>query len=154
MPGLPPRLGHADRVTLVDHGRERRDGLALVVDVDRPGDLADRPRPQPGDLLDRGGYVDVGNDPVVDPRLRVTRPAQHQRHRARDQRPARRDRATHCAMVASNDGFELANEDLRIRGEGTVFDARQSGLSDLKLARLIDDFDWVQRARKVNPAQQ
>jgi RecG-like helicase len=28
-----------------------------------------------------------------------------------------------------------------------VFDARQSGLSDLKLARLIDDFDWVRRAR-------
>src|SRR6266545_1534746 len=45
------------------------------------------------------------------------------------------------------DGFELANEDLRIRGEGTVFDARQSGLSDLKLARLIDDFEWVAKAR-------
>ena len=29
-----------------------------------------------------------------------------------------------------------------------VFDARQSGLSDLKLARLIEDFDWVQRARR------
>jgi ATP-dependent DNA helicase RecG len=52
------------------------------------------------------------------------------------------------AIARTNDGFELANEDLRIRGEGTVFDARQSGLSDLKLARLIDDFDWVQRARK------
>jgi ATP-dependent DNA helicase RecG len=56
-----------------------------------------------------------------------------------------------CILFAdpmTNDGFELANEDLRIRGEGTVFDARQSGLSDLKLARLIDDFDWVRRARK------
>jgi ATP-dependent DNA helicase RecG len=51
------------------------------------------------------------------------------------------------AIARTNDGFELANEDLRIRGEGTVFDARQSGLSDLKLARLIDDFDWVRRAR-------
>jgi ATP-dependent DNA helicase RecG len=51
------------------------------------------------------------------------------------------------AIAATTDGFELANEDLRIRGEGTVFDARQSGLSDLKLARLIDDFDWVRRAR-------
>jgi ATP-dependent DNA helicase RecG len=28
-----------------------------------------------------------------------------------------------------------------------VFDARQSGLSDLKLARLIDDFEWVTKAR-------
>ena len=57
-------------------------------------------------------------------------------------------RARMEAIARTNDGFELANEDLRIRGEGTVFDARQSGLSDLKLARLIDDFDWVQRARK------
>jgi ATP-dependent DNA helicase RecG len=57
-------------------------------------------------------------------------------------------RARMDAIARTNDGFELANEDLRIRGEGTVFDARQSGLSDLKLARLIEDFDWVQRARK------
>jgi ATP-dependent DNA helicase RecG len=56
-------------------------------------------------------------------------------------------RARMEAISRTNDGFELANEDLRIRGEGTVFDARQSGLSDLKLARLIDDFDWVRRAR-------
>ena len=51
------------------------------------------------------------------------------------------------AIATTTDGFELANLDLRIRGEGTLFDARQSGLSDLKLARLIDDFDWVRRAR-------
>ena len=56
-------------------------------------------------------------------------------------------RARMEAIIRSGDGFELANEDLRIRGEGTVFDARQSGLSDLKLARLIEDFDWVRRAR-------
>src|SRR5919198_313102 len=41
----------------------------------------------------------------------------------------------------------LVYGDMRIRGEGTVFDARQSGLSDLKLARLIDDFEWVAKAR-------
>jgi ATP-dependent DNA helicase RecG len=56
-------------------------------------------------------------------------------------------RARMEAITRTNDGFELANEDLRIRGEGTVFDARQSGLSDLKLARLIEDFDWVRKAR-------
>ena len=57
-------------------------------------------------------------------------------------------RARMDVIARTNDGFELANEDLRLRGEGTVFDARQSGLSDLKLARLIEDFDWVQRARR------
>src|SRR6266540_1876818 len=56
-------------------------------------------------------------------------------------------RARMAAIASTTDGFELANEDLRIRGEGTVFDARQSGLSDLKLARLVEDFEWVRKAR-------
>src|SRR6266542_3812980 len=56
-------------------------------------------------------------------------------------------RARMAAIASTTDGFVLANEDLRIRGEGTVFDARQSGLSDLKLARLVEDFEWVRKAR-------
>ncbi|HEX2088499.1 MAG TPA: ATP-dependent DNA helicase RecG [Actinomycetota bacterium] len=51
------------------------------------------------------------------------------------------------AMVRTTDGFELADEDLRLRGEGTLFDIRQSGLPDLKLARLAEDFELVRRAR-------
>ncbi len=51
------------------------------------------------------------------------------------------------AMVRTTDGFELADEDLRLRGEGTLFDARQAGMPDLKLARLADDMDLVRRAR-------
>jgi ATP-dependent DNA helicase RecG len=51
------------------------------------------------------------------------------------------------AMVRTTDGFVLADEDLRQRGEGTLFDIRQSGMPDLKLARLIDDVDLVRRAR-------
>jgi len=50
-------------------------------------------------------------------------------------------------MVRTTDGFELADEDLRLRGEGTLFDVRQSGLPDLKLARLADDLELVKRAR-------
>jgi ATP-dependent DNA helicase RecG len=52
-----------------------------------------------------------------------------------------------AAMVRTTDGFELADEDLRLRGEGTLFDIRQSGLPDLKLARLAEDLDLVRRAR-------
>jgi ATP-dependent DNA helicase RecG len=52
------------------------------------------------------------------------------------------------AMVRTTDGFELADEDLRLRGEGTLFDVKQSGLPDLKLARLADDLDLVKRARR------
>jgi ATP-dependent DNA helicase RecG len=56
-------------------------------------------------------------------------------------------RARLDAMVRTTDGFELADEDLRLRGEGTLFDIRQSGLPDLKLARLAEDADLVARAR-------
>ena len=56
-------------------------------------------------------------------------------------------RARIDAMVATTDGFALADEDLRLRGEGTLFDARQSGMPDLRLARLAEDADLVARAR-------
>jgi ATP-dependent DNA helicase RecG len=49
--------------------------------------------------------------------------------------------------VRTTDGFELADEDLRLRGEGTLFDVKQSGLPDLLLARLAEDLDLVRRAR-------
>ena len=51
------------------------------------------------------------------------------------------------AMTRTTDGFELADEDLRLRGEGTLFDTKQSGMPDLKLARLAEDLDLVRRAR-------
>ncbi len=51
------------------------------------------------------------------------------------------------AMVRTTDGFELADEDLKLRGEGTLFDVRQSGMPDLRLARLAEDLDLVKRAR-------
>jgi ATP-dependent DNA helicase RecG len=53
-----------------------------------------------------------------------------------------------AAMARTTDGFELADEDLRLRGEGTLFDIRQSGLPDLRLARLAYDTDLVRRARE------
>ena len=43
------------------------------------------------------------------------------------------------AMVATTDGFELAERDLEIRGEGQLLGARQSGLSDLHFTRLRQD---------------
>ena len=53
------------------------------------------------------------------------------------------------ALVASTDGFALAEIDLELRGEGTIMGERQKGRSDLKLASLRRDRDWVERARAV-----
>src|SRR3546814_18511130 len=43
------------------------------------------------------------------------------------------------ALVRTDDGFELAEVDLAIRGEGTIFSERQTGRNDLKLASLRPD---------------
>ncbi len=51
------------------------------------------------------------------------------------------------AMVATTDGFRLAEEDLRIRGQGTVFGARQAGIGDLKLADILRDAATLAAAR-------
>jgi ATP-dependent DNA helicase RecG len=53
------------------------------------------------------------------------------------------------ALVGSDDGFELAEVDLDLRGEGTIMGERQKGRSDLKLASLRRDRVWVERAREV-----
>jgi ATP-dependent DNA helicase RecG len=53
------------------------------------------------------------------------------------------------AVEGSTDGFFLAEEDLEIRGEGTLMDVRQKGRSDLKLASLRRDRAVVQQARDV-----
>jgi ATP-dependent DNA helicase RecG len=53
-----------------------------------------------------------------------------------------------AAMVETNDGFRLAEEDLRIRGQGTVFGTRQSGMTDLKLADVLRDHETLVAARR------
>ena len=53
------------------------------------------------------------------------------------------------ALVRTTDGFELAEVDLDLRGEGTIMGERQKGRNDLKLASLRRDREWVQRARDV-----
>jgi len=53
-----------------------------------------------------------------------------------------------AAMVSTTDGFVLAEEDLRIRGQGTVFGARQSGMTDLRLADLLRDVEVLVAARR------
>ena len=51
------------------------------------------------------------------------------------------------ALVESSDGFELAERDLEIRGEGQLLGARQSGYSDLRFVRLRRDRGLLEHAR-------
>ena len=51
------------------------------------------------------------------------------------------------ALVASTDGFELAEVDLELRGEGTIMNTAQKGRNDLKLASLRRDRELVSLAR-------
>jgi ATP-dependent DNA helicase RecG len=75
-------------------------------------------------------------------------------------RVGRGARASHCilfgrddsprlrALASSSDGFELAEVDLRLRGEGELVGARQHGASVHTFARLPDDADLLERARR------
>jgi len=53
------------------------------------------------------------------------------------------------ALVRTNDGFELAEVDLDIRGSGHLLGTRQSGLTDLHFAHLRNDRPLLERARAL-----
>ncbi len=51
------------------------------------------------------------------------------------------------ALVQSNDGFVIAEEDLRIRGPGEFFGFRQWGMPEFRVANIVRDGDLLQQAR-------
>ena len=51
------------------------------------------------------------------------------------------------ALVATVDGFELAEVDLELRGAGELLGTRQSGLTDFRFARLVADRPLLEQAR-------
>ena len=52
-------------------------------------------------------------------------------------------------MEETNDGFLIADEDLRLRGPGQFFGIKQSGFFKFKIANLITDGEIIRSARKV-----
>ena len=52
-------------------------------------------------------------------------------------------------IYESSDGFEIARQDLRLRGPGELLGARQSGVPMLRFADLDADVDLLEAARDV-----
>jgi ATP-dependent DNA helicase RecG len=51
------------------------------------------------------------------------------------------------AMVRTQDGFELAELDLNLRGPGEFFGTRQAGLPDFRVANLVRDRQLLELAK-------
>ena len=120
------------------------------------------------DLLVSTTVIEVGVD-VPNATVMVIEHAERfglsQLHQLRG-RVGRSDQQSHCilmagykrsaeakerleAMVKTNDGFEISERDLQIRGAGDFFGTRQSGLPDLKIADITEDENILEEARNA-----
>jgi ATP-dependent DNA helicase RecG len=53
-----------------------------------------------------------------------------------------------AAMVQTNDGFKIAELDLKLRGPGDLFGTRQSGMPEFKVADIVSDTHLLEEARR------
>jgi ATP-dependent DNA helicase RecG len=58
-------------------------------------------------------------------------------------------RARLRVMTKTNNGFEIAEHDLELRGPGVFYGTRQSGMPDFRLANIIRDVDTIALAREA-----
>lgn len=52
-------------------------------------------------------------------------------------------------MTKTQNGFEIAEHDLQLRGPGEFYGTRQSGMPDFRLANIVSDVDVIQLAREA-----
>ncbi len=52
-------------------------------------------------------------------------------------------------MLATADGFKIAEEDLRLRGPGEFFGTQQHGVPELKIGNIITDFEIIEKTREI-----
>jgi ATP-dependent DNA helicase RecG len=52
-------------------------------------------------------------------------------------------------LEQTQDGFQIAEADMRFRGPGELLGQQQSGMPDLKFGNLVTDFDLVREARRI-----
>jgi ATP-dependent DNA helicase RecG len=59
------------------------------------------------------------------------------------------DNARLSVLCKTNDGFKIAEEDLKLRGPGQFLGIKQSGMSDLYMANLIKDMTLLTQTRQI-----
>ena len=55
-------------------------------------------------------------------------------------------------MTSTNNGFEIAEKDLELRGPGEIEGTRQSGALNFRLASIVQDRDLLEIARNLAAA--
>jgi ATP-dependent DNA helicase RecG len=139
------------------HGRMKADEKNAVVNAFKNGDI---------NLLVATTVIEVGVD-APNASLMVIENAERlglaQLHQLRG-RVGRGERQSACVLVyspplsmnakqrlailrQSGSGFEIAQKDLEMRGPGEVLGTRQTGLMQLRIAELVRDEAWLDRAR-------
>ncbi len=139
------------------HSKLSSEEKKMIMDDFREGEI---------DILVSTTVIEVGVD-VSNASIMVIEDAQRfglaQLHQLRG-RVGRGEYQSYCILIASpttddarkrlkvmtdtNDGFEIAEEDLKIRGPGEFFGTRQHGIPDLKVANIIKDQKLINIARK------
>jgi ATP-dependent DNA helicase RecG len=141
---LHGRLGSADKDATMHQLRERRLDVLVATTVIEVG--VDVPNATVMVILDADRF---GIAQLHQLRGRVGRGSERSWCYLVSQSEAPEPEARLGALVGSTDGFALAEVDLDLRGEGTIMGERQKGRSDLKLASLRRDREWVEKAREV-----
>lgn len=155
---MSSRFAHYDVALL--HGRMR---------ADEKNDVMAQFKEKKYRLLVSTTVIEVGVD-VPDATVMVIEDAQRfglaQLHQLRG-RVGRNDKASYCflmsedkdnerlaVLTATNDGFKIAEEDLKQRGPGQFLGSRQSGASDLYMAHMISDMRVFSETREIADALQ
>ncbi|HOZ45470.1 MAG TPA: ATP-dependent DNA helicase RecG [Candidatus Hydrogenedentes bacterium] len=147
----------ADLRTALIHGRLGADEKDAVMHRFKRGEV---------DVLFSTTVIEVGIDVPNATTMVIEDAAQFgltQLHQLRG-RVGRGDRQSHCFLVGApttkegkrrievlcktNSGFEIAEEDLVLRGPGEFYGVRQAGLTDLRVADLIRDARLLDAARR------
>jgi ATP-dependent DNA helicase RecG len=141
---LHGRLGSADKEATMHQFREGRLDVLVATTVIEVG--VDVPNATAMVVLDADRF---GIAQLHQLRGRVGRGSERSRCYLVSRSDTPEAEARLGALVETTDGFALAEVDLELRGEGTIMGERQKGRSDLKLASLRRDREWVERAREV-----